>query len=77
MSKYKPTPKEQILFLFILSGQSQLHAFEDSSLLSVRKAALDFDATPQSNCDHALEARAWSKSRASAQAGMQHSFKNW
>jgi hypothetical protein len=26
---YWPTPKEQILFLFILSGQGQLHAYED------------------------------------------------
>src|ERR1700722_13390027 len=25
----KPTPKEQILFLYILSGQGQLHAYED------------------------------------------------
>jgi hypothetical protein len=29
--QHKPTPKEQILFLLILSGQGQLHAFEDRS----------------------------------------------
>lgn len=31
-----PTPKEQILFLCILSGPGQLHAFEDLSLLNER-----------------------------------------
>jgi hypothetical protein len=25
----KPTPKEQILFLYILSGQGKLHAYEE------------------------------------------------
>lgn len=38
--------------------QVAVPTFEDLSLLSGRQAATHFDAPSQSNCDHALEAKA-------------------